>query len=124
MFSLWMLDNKAVFRKSVAHRVGDVVDTGSFEIGVARRGIDEDSARGDGDQNVGEIERHLRRAVAVKRIDSRHVPRGGPALEVAAVVLGEGGKPATGDDRADSIVERGSEKSVVPSERVSDGNDA
>src|SRR5262249_15364910 len=90
---------------------------------VPDRGAYEKGPRGQGGDNLGEVERHLRRVTAVYGADAGHVAVVAPAGQVALHVSREAAKPAAGHDALHAVVERGQAHAVGPAERMADGPD-
>lgn len=102
---------------------GDAVHAVPFEVGVFHGCIHEDAARCEGGDELVVVEGHLLRVAEVVA-HSEHVALLHPAFEVAAVVVEDGVKAATGDDDLQTGVEQGGEDAVMPAEGVADGGKA
>ena len=104
----------------VARIADGVIDTGGVKVCVVERSVYEDGAGVYSGENVLKVEGHGGGSLVGH---FGHVAAVGPALEIAAVVFGETGEAATGDDGLDSFVEGGEEEGIVTAEGVAASGD-
>src|SRR5690606_17517262 len=73
-----------------AHLGGGLLDAAPVEVAVAQGGVREKGRRGQGGDELVEVEGHLVRIQVVAVADGGEVAVAGPALQVALVVIVEG----------------------------------
>ena len=106
-------------------RVEAVAYARHLEVGdIVQRRVDEDGARREGGEHLGEVERNFRGIVAIHGLDARHVVAAAPRADVPVVVLGEHVEAAARYDRLHAFVEDGEEQGVVAAEGMADHPDA
>src|SRR5882762_7355110 len=104
----------------------DCLHAAPFEIGVAKRSVDEDVSRRQRADEFVKIKGNLVQSPRILA-EPGHIPRLAPAAfgypnsRIASVIIGERVEPATGHNHFDPLVEHRRKNRVVSAERMADG---